>query len=476
MKKRYNDNLMKKNLASLNITLLLLIIFAFGIRIYNLNYNSLFFDEATYIRLGKEFFYGTIDSTGAYSWVGGMPIVYPPISAIGYMLGGVIGARLINVLLGTITVYLVYIFIKQLQFFKNNSENSLSGVFGALLFSVFPLTIHLSRIAIYDMLSFTLFISGIVFLQKFIYGEKYNSNYIWSLFSFFVSFLAKYSVLMFFPFIFLIITVYVWRVNKKRIEEVILFILILSSIIGFYLYSHSTDFMHFVTSQVVNRDTTTILSKFDLFKNITVFMYIPGVIGLLYFINLKKIQTVLLLFLSVVPLFIHLISQNTATLQQNAIFSLLFIAPLAAGAFVCLTNKYKYLGYSLVFIYIFAIYIQTAPQRYDFEHFWPNSTSAMNFLQNRVTKGDKVLAEADDVAAVALERKMPMTDVIGPYDFSYKKQNGTSAYIRAVQDAYFTYIELEKNGNTFENSILPEIIKNYTLIYKESYFEIYKLK
>src|SRR3989344_1398287 len=122
--------------------LALILLISLAIRVYNLNYNSPFLDEAQYIVLGQKVLAGHWQESNPFSWVGGMPLFYPTLSAI----------------LGVLSVYLIYEFTKSLRFSSNESEDKVTGFIAGSFLAILTVPIYLSRLAIYDMLSFTLFL------------------------------------------------------------------------------------------------------------------------------------------------------------------------------------------------------------------------------------------------------------------------------------------------------------------------------
>src|SRR6266852_5974158 len=92
------------------IVLLLILSVAFAVRFYNLNYNSPFSDEATYIVIGRlGIFQGDWWTYNASAWLAGFPYIYPPMTAIASMTAGILGSRFLNVLLGVLTVEAVFL-------------------------------------------------------------------------------------------------------------------------------------------------------------------------------------------------------------------------------------------------------------------------------------------------------------------------------------------------------------------------------
>ena len=187
---------MKRFLSLPYLFLPVVILLALGLRLYNLYYNSPFLDEAIYVMLGEKFLAGTWQEDSPFSWVGGMPLFYPFFSAVAYNIGGIVGSRLLNVLLGVTSTYLIFLFVKNLNIFDERKHNVINGIVASLFFAIAPVPLWLSRLAIYDMLSYTFFMLNIVLLQAGI--QKNNrSFYFLAVLALFFSFLAKFYILRF---------------------------------------------------------------------------------------------------------------------------------------------------------------------------------------------------------------------------------------------------------------------------------------
>ena len=86
-----------------------IIITTFLIRVINLNYNSAFNDEGIYIVVGRMgLFENDWSSYGANFWMAGLPYIYPPLSALAFQTGGLIGSRLLNIFFGVFLVEEIY--------------------------------------------------------------------------------------------------------------------------------------------------------------------------------------------------------------------------------------------------------------------------------------------------------------------------------------------------------------------------------
>lgn len=463
------------NLKKQALYLILVILIAFAIRVYNLNYNSPFLDEAIYIMLGKALFNGTFNDHTPFNWVGGMPMLYPTISALAYVAGGIVGARLINVILGTVSVYLMYEFAKNLHLWNEKHGDRTTGIFAALFLAVSAIPISLSRIATYDMLSVTLFLGGLVFLLNALV-KKHQNSYFWSALCLLFAFLTKYTVFMFFPFIMLLVFLYARRYYKRQLEEVVFFIIMVSLGIGIYIGKFFTELSSFITGQVVNRSSISSLGIVVQFLQFTYLPYLLGILGLLVLIFLRRLKTPILLFLlSFIPIIVHVGANNVDTLQQSTIFSLIFIFPFAAFFCNFVMQRYKVgiVAITIVLFFLFMQYIDSRVRKEGLEHRWPNSTEAMKYLKKQASGNDKILAESSDVAVLALDGKVSSRNIYSPYYFIYNGKTGAQAYKEAVNDRYFDIIEL--NGRTNLSPAISDIIdKKFRVIYDKDTFRIYK--
>ena len=98
------------------ILFFLIILASFAVRVYNLNYNSPFNDEAVYIVVGKlQIFQKDFWSYNANAWMGGNSFFYPTASALAYVSGGIVGSRLLNVLFGVLAVMEVVLILALLR-------------------------------------------------------------------------------------------------------------------------------------------------------------------------------------------------------------------------------------------------------------------------------------------------------------------------------------------------------------------------
>src|SRR5258706_13511458 len=87
--------------------LILLMTLIFLVRVTNIQYNTLFVDEAIYSNLGEETLQGVFIQAGT-GWIFGS-YLYPSTAAIANKLGGVVGFLLYSAVLVTIAAWFVYL-------------------------------------------------------------------------------------------------------------------------------------------------------------------------------------------------------------------------------------------------------------------------------------------------------------------------------------------------------------------------------
>lgn len=458
--------------------LIIIVVVAFILRMYNINYNTAFLDEAQYITEGLKILSGNIESgIGAVSWIGGSPFMFPMLSALFYAVGGLIGSRLFMVILGTVCVYLMYLFTKELLFFKTEKSNERAGLIAAAFMAVTTIAIITSRLAIYDGLAFTLFLLGIVIFHRAIYsGER--RYYLIASVVFFLSFLAKYIVLIFFPFLLLVPLLLAIRMKSMRsLKGVsVYFCLPFILLTGLYIGINFTALSEFFVNQgVVSR--TSFSEVFRLFWEYTVVTYILCFLGLAFLWKHDKPLILLLLFFSALPLIVHGITGNDSSVQQHTFLSLIFALPVLGAIGAALIQKRKLVGKVLLVIALGIQVLVTMPQVQSAENFWPNLTEASTILNAKLQPNDRVLAESGDSLYLEISDKIAHEQIEGPFVFSYDEKEGREAYVAAINNGYFRFVQLDDTYFSEEDiaSIEQALVKNYKKMFDDGSTRVFEL-
>lgn len=457
-----------------------IVLFALMARIINLNFNSVFLDEAIYIILGKKILdFKFEEVAGSISWVGGFPFFYPLISGIFYSFGGILGSRLINVILGTVCVVLIYFFSKNLKFFSERKFNEICGLIAASILATAAIPVAFSRIAIYDTLAFTLFLLSMVILQSALVSRKKYLFLVSALILFF-AFLTKYIVFVFLTFGLCLIW-YVTigkKLKKETLENLKLFWLPLIFLVAFYFWANFTSLVDFFKGQVFSEKAPPgeVISTFLYYS----WHYYLLSFGGLLFLLLKKYEKSLLVILlfasSLIPLVVHIVTGDISSVGQHTFLSLIFILPIIGFLFGTVFRNYSSVGFLIVSFLIFTNIYLSIPKVVELQSFWPNTTGAVNFLKERVDRNSQILAEGGDVVSLAVYDKVAYENIAGPFYFEYDGLFGWTAYLKATEDKYFNFLELD--GTNFSREQILELEtrfeNRYGLIFDDGAVKIYQ--
>ena len=470
--------LFKNNFSPLILPLIIL--YAFVVRIINIDYNSPFLDEAIYVVFGKKILEGQFrEVADSISWVGGLPFFYPLLSAIFYQIGGILGSRIFNVFLGTAAVFLIYKFTNQLHLLKEEVPNRITSFIAATFAATTAIPIALSRLAIYDMLSFTIFLMAIVIFQKAL-QEGNRFRYLSSAIALFFAFLAKYIVAIFFPFL-LALPIYLNLKREERAATITIlkyFWLPLIFLSMFYLIINFSSLVDFTLGQTLKEmaSFSAILENFWKYLWISYLFSLGGVIVLWQ--KKKGALTILLAVASVLPLIAHLVAREGLSVAQHSFLSLIFILPLVGIFFSTIIQKNPKAGILLAGAAIAFNLFYSASKVRELESFWPNTDKAVWALKAEVTPNDKILAEAGDVVTLAFYNKIKSDQIMGPFVFSFKDKEGLPAYLAAIDDEYFNFVELDGTSFSLDSILAIEkaLSEKYFLFFDDGEVRIWQLK
>lgn len=461
--------------------LAIILLLSFLIRTYNLNYNSPFLDEAQYIILGQKVLAGHWQESNPFSWVGGMPLLYPPIAAL-FGTFGYLGARFLNVIFGTMSVNLLYMFAKNLQFSNKEKANEIIGLISSALLGIFAIPLYLSRLAIYDMPSFTFFLMGLVLLQKALLLKKpkiwqQENRFFFSSLFFLLSFLTKYTAVIFLPFILLWAFYSSRRSGKEGVNNFVRHFasILVIGIVGYFVW-HFDALLHFFREQVgaSQNQSFQILTQF--FKySLPAFLFALLGVFLLFLQKRRSLPLMLLLGASVIPV-VHLTTNNIKAVDQQTFLSLIFLLPLAAYFFSYLLERMKITGGFMFSVILIGIFIISQNQLKQLQTSWSNTTNIMNYVKLNTSNHERLLSFEDDVTKLYLTN-LKEENITGIYDFTYQNISGENAYNKAIKDGYFDLILFnDERIVDISKTVKSALTKHYEQIYKEDHhFFVYKL-
>ncbi len=468
---------------SLDLLFYIILISSFIIRVIDLNYNSAFNDEAIYIVIGRMGLFASDWWTyGANLWMAGLPYIYPPLSALAYQAGGLLGSRLLNVIFGTILIEEVYRFTRLIHLFDKKT-NQIAAIAASFIVGFSGIGIFVSKLATYDMASFLLMMMGInTFLRAkfFSNGKYYFLTFLFLLGAFF----TKIVIAVFFPFLF-IISIVLLRKRSIRHGRLAVIYLFAPFTIGMFLYFflHLSNLITFVFTHKNLGTVDDYQSIINLIWSVAKYSLVASVPATVLLFRLKKTKEVLTLLIlaSLIPVF-HISLHRYATLNKHMYLSIVFLSVIIGyGVSALLQNKKRVVKFFAgaflpltIFFYVLASY-STLNQ---LEHEWEDTRVVESFLQKQISPGDKVLTEDGAAIILALYDKVFPPLSVFTFDWiDYSGLKGDAGYIQAMNDSYFNYIELNRDfegKDALRNRVRDKLTDSYSLIFSEDNFEVYK--
>jgi hypothetical protein len=470
------------------IALGFIIISSFIFRAINLNYNSPFNDEAIYVVLGRlGIFQGDWWSYNAASWMAGQPYIYPSMSALSYMLGGIVGSRFLNVLFGALFVEAMYLLTVHISP-GDKKQKIIAGLISALIVGFSAIGYYISRLATYDLPSFYFFILSIVFLLRGSQKEINHGKWHFCAAVFlFLAFATKIIIGVYIPIIFLVSFIKARGLGKVNVSfwlkyfVVPFFVLLLM-----YISFNFNSLLAYASSQSSREyvAATNILKTY--WENTSYVWYLWGIasIGLLVKKQIRLWAIVTLV--STVILATHLLTHRWSTLDKHTFLSVMFLAPLIGIGltnFIYMPSRYYskvvMVGLILGLFEVYILYSYLDSRRFNEQ--WGNSNKVLSFLSENTKNGDRILAEVG-AGAILVNYDKNYPSFTTTFDwFEYKGENGEKAYLLALKDGYFDLVEIDGGDQTSElihssmhNIVLTNMGGNYNLVYDEGGYLVYK--
>lgn len=472
-----------KSMDKYILALYLLLAAAFLVRVVHLNYNSAFNDEAIYIVVGRMgLFASDWWSYGAKLWMAGIPYIYPTLAALSFELGGLNGARLLNIIFGIFLIEEVYRFTNLLNLF-DEKVNKRAAIIAAFFTAFAGVGIFVSKLATYDMPSFLLMMVGI---NSFLKARSYPNGkyYFLSFLTIFTAFLTKIVIAVYFPLLFLFsLLILKGRTLDQRKKAIIyLYVPLFAACLLYFIFYKDNLGTYVTTHKELGKSFGYYEILELIWREIKIFiiMIIPASLILIASKRAKVILS-LSLFILAIPLF-HLYLLRLATLDKHLYLTAIFMAVIVGYAVsVLISNKnrfFAFLGISIIPLMIFFFLNDSYRVARYHENDWKNTYDLQNYLVKNVQPGDKILTEEGGVVVLALYDKIFPPENIVTFDWiDYSGLQTDDGYLLAVDDTYFDFIEL--SGRAEDKGELREMIRerikdNYKLSYKKENFEVYE--
>jgi hypothetical protein len=303
-------------------TLLVVLLLIYGLifTVSDLDYNSCYMDEAIPILIGRQLLRGEV-CTGC-PYMTGSVLIQPVFTALGDALGGLRGARAMNILFGLGAALIVYCTARLL----------LGGRFGLIAATLFLLsgqTLYLMKLATYDMIA-AFFLSAaflmIVVAEKAQSPVLRNVALLEAAVILVIASISKFILPVFMPFLLLYVLFrHGWL---KTVMLVVVPFCTLAAV--YYLFAPFAPRAETI-GQIDNARTISQLPVTTLADWALRWVSLAYLLAVFGFFHRRHGKTAILLAVFSTPIILaHLVTGAEQSVNKNMIYALVFLAPAAA--------------------------------------------------------------------------------------------------------------------------------------------------
>lgn len=286
-----------------------------------LNYNGPFFDEGIYVTAGTRTLESTAYRDGFLTWFAGS-LAWPVLAGAGYYVGGLIGTRVVAVLLGTLTLA---VFGRAAR----NIFNEKVGFWATLALALNGPFIALARLGVYDILALV----GIALSFWALTELREQDHRFWlvvAVATYVLAIFAKYPIgLMIVP---LLGTLYFLREEKAGAD--IMIFLFLTGAMGLIFFLPAREQIgSFFNWRLQNRPEFGVSLSVIRFALIylSAAPFLLGLAGWLVTKRRRELGILMLLCLGIWPTY-HLLAGDPVGTNKHVVFGFLFVYPLVGAA------------------------------------------------------------------------------------------------------------------------------------------------
>ncbi len=475
-----------------HVLLALLLAVIFFVRVTQLNYNTLYLDEAIYTTVGEDALAGVLDQ-GATQWMFGS-YLYPVSAALANNVGGVFGLRALSAVLTTVAALFVYLTTQRLF-------GAHSALWALLIFGLSGISISLGQQAVYDAMSVPFLAAALYFVVSAMCVPPRRRLFatLGSL-TLTLAILAKYIAVMALPALVLAMVVlhfYQGGTLRNVWKSVpwLYFLLPMIGILGAYGVYYFADLQQVLTGQFASQ----VEPRGDILATIIGDLGLPLIFaaaGTLIILRgapdhvagerrLSRWFALALVafFLAVLtmPLY-HLVTSNIRALSKHNVYSLVFLAPLAGFAVTRLVEMLRTrrgqqstagrAAGALVTAVSLLLFVNTAfAQNQAFHASWPNNDGELAFLRTQaITPDSRVLSSGYAIFEYYYDFGVQDREVWNNVWYTeYNGATGEEAIEQAVGDCAFDWIVLENFYAPEWSGYLESVAYNagYAVVYSE---------
>jgi len=458
------DQGIKLRISLHTVLFLFLLLIIFAIRITNLNYNTLFIDEAIYATVGKNVLSNVL-SQNATSWMYGS-YLYPIIAATAsYLTGAVSGLRGLSAILSTIAAIFVYLVTVRLF-------DKPSALWAMLIFGLTAISIDIGQYAVYDVPAVSLLAIALYCLIRAtpVSGVKESIYLLTAALSFILATLSKYFVGLYLPTLVLIGLAYHLFRRKPVYPLVTKFIGPIGLSLGLYIYFYRHDLLILFSGEFGVQSGARWMIFQDIWSELGV-VSVGAVVGAYFFLSKSVFRSgsrskrelglwVLLILCLAICLFAaplyHLVTANLHAAWKHTIYSLIFLSPLAGhgcAAVIAQVRLYqgrwaipcRVVGAAVTALGLIWFVNYSLDRNWGFQNNWPNVSGVIAYLRTQgLTNEDLVLAEGAHIYEYYFDFGPAHRSVWqDTWYMEYNGRQGPEAMAAAIMDRWFDFVVLD---------------------------------
>ncbi len=442
---------------------LLWIILAYGLVItgIDLDYSSIFHDEAISIFMGRNALINLACDDLCLQHTGSV-LVHPVILAIGDSSAGIYGARAVSAIFGLGLAFVMYLTGRTLLSEKH-------GIISAMLFLFTGTTLYLSKLGTYDMTAaFFLGLSFLLILKSEKQQSRFSANILLfsGALSLFVGSITKYTVAIYI----LPILIYVfWR--HKVAKGILYFLFPLTAFLSVYIYSAILPAWGYLSSTTTSPYKEGLLPLMDITGRIFRWLGLPYLLAVFgTFFKERRLNAIICIALSLPIVLLHVFTGDGRSVDKNVIFALVFLIPAMASGVdnmgsIFSTNipsawvKPFFTTAVLIVVWVFGI----TDLRW-LEKQYPDMSPVVDFYRQKGFDGmtvviDSVYGEPDYIYRYSLENIYPAAQFISTSHITQKEQEEMLDRVRPD----FLMFEEFYGAKSFRDAALKHV-KDYVFV------------
>lgn len=299
----------------------LILLYGLLLTVFNLDYMAPFVDEAYHIVMGRQLLRG--EACPGCPFSSGWVYIHPVTAAAADSIGGIYAVRGMNIILGLLLVFCVFVTARRLF-------NEKIGVIAAAILMFSGQTAYLMRLGTYDMMA--AFLLGCSFMiialstTEEAGGRRRALILIGGMLLLFFAAVSKYLLPSFVPAIVL------WALYKHRFSRAMIFsVSMLAVMAACFWFLAPFSPKQAVMGQIMDFKSDTHVPFFTLADRTLRWLALAYLLSVFGMFHEKYGRPALHFFLLSLPIvLVHLLTQAEQSVNKNVFFAIIFLAPSAA--------------------------------------------------------------------------------------------------------------------------------------------------